>query len=387
MALPLVYNARNLAARRVATAMTAVGIGLVIFVFVWFLALANGFSKTVASTGRTDNIIVLRKGAQSEVQSYLTRDWVSIIKANPAVAVGEGERPLASVDIVVIANIPRKDGTAANVSIRGVSEDAYVLRPYVKIIEGRLPQSGLDEVIVGRSLARRCGNLPVGADVSFGDSEWRIVGVFDAQGSGFESEIWGDSEVILSAFGRDGFQSVTFRLKDPSAAKSVIDELEHEARLQVDVRDEATYYAEQAGLLGAMLSSLGTFIAIVMSIGAVFGALNTMYAAVDHRTREIGTLLAIGFSPLSVYVTFIFESVLIALLGGVLGILLALPFNGVSTGTTNWTSFSEVAFQFQISPPIIVAGLVFASVLGVVGGFLPAWRAARQPVATALRAA
>ncbi len=367
--------------------MTALGIGLVIFVFVWFLALGNGFHKTLVSTGRADNLIVLRKGATSEIESYLTRDWVSVIKAHSAVATGEGHRPIASAELLVIASIPRRDGAAGNISIRGVSQDALALRPYVKIVEGRLPTPGLAEVVVGRSLARRFGNLPVGGEVRFGKDPWRIVGLFDAGGSTFESEIWCDTEVLLSAFQREGFQSVTFRLDDPSRTKSVIEELENEARLQVQAHDEVSYYEEQSGMLGRMLTSVGFFIAVVMSIGAVFGALNTMYAAVDQRTREIGTLLAIGFSPFSIYVAFIVESVLIALLGGVLGILIALPFNGVSTGTTNWTSFSEIAFQFQISPPIVVAGLLFAAALGVVGGFLPAWRAARQPVASALRAA
>ncbi len=387
MALPLIYNVRNLAARRAGTAMTAIGIGLVIFVFIWFLALANGFQKTLVSTGRADNLIVLRKGATSEVESHLTRDWVAILKAHPDVATGEGERPLASADLVVIANLPRKDGVAANVSIRGVSPDAFALRPYVKVTEGRLPQPGLSEVVVGRAIARRFGNLTVGSNVTIDETEWSIVGIFDSGGSAFESEIWGDAEVLLPAFDRDGFVSVTFRLRDPSRANAVIEELGKEARMQVQVSTERDYYNAQSGMLGAALSTLGTFVAVIMAVGAVFGALNTMYAAVDQRTREIATLLAIGFSPSSIYVSFVLESVLIGLIGGVIGVLLALPFNGVSTGTTNWTSFSEVAFNFRISPEIVVTGLVFATLLGVVGGLLPARRAARKTIATALRAA
>lgn len=387
MTLPLVYNARNIAARRVGTALTAFGIGLVIFVFIWFLALANGFRKTLVSTGRPDNVMVVRKGALSEIQSYLSRETVSIIRGLPAVATGEGDRPIASAELVTIANIKRKDGGAGNVTIRGISPEGFALRPDAKVVEGRLPQPGLTEVIVGRSLARRFGNMPVGGEVLIGKSPWKIVGMFEAGGRAFESELWGDAEVLLSTFQRDAFQSITFRLRDPSQAKAVIDELDNDPRLQVEAHDEVTYYSQQSGMLGALISSLGTFIAVVMSVGAIFGALNTMFAAVDQRTREIGTLLAIGFSPFSIYVSFVVESLLIALLGGVLGILLALPFNGISTGTTNWTSFSELAFQFQISPPIMVSGLIFAAVLGVLGGFLPAWRAARQPVATALRAA
>jgi ABC-type lipoprotein release transport system permease subunit len=387
MALPLVYNTRNVAARRVGTAMTALGIGLVVFVFVWFLALSNGFKKTLVSTGRPDNLIVMRKGATSEVESYLTRDWVAIITATPGIASGEGGRPLASAELLVIANIPKRDGSAGNVSIRGVSPDAFALRPFVKIVDGRLPQPGLTEVVVGRSLARRFGNLRVGETVKFGENDWKVAGVFESGGSAFESEIWGDSEVLLPAFQREGFQSLTFRLAEPAQAQATIEALEKgEARIQVQVKNEVEYYSAQSGQMGVLLSTLGTFIAAIMSIGALFGALNTMYAAVDQRTREIATLLAIGFSPFSIYVSFVLESVLIALIGGLIGVLLALPFNGLSTGTTNWTSFSELAFNFRISPGVVASGLVFAAVLGVIGGLLPARRAARQPIAAALRA-
>lgn len=385
MALPLVYNVRHLAERRVGTAMTALGIGFVVFVFVWFLALSNGFRKTLVSTGRADNLIVMRKGATSEVESYLTRDWIAVLAAHPAIATGEGGRPLASAELLVIVNLPKRDGSPANVSVRGVSPDAFALRPYVRVADGRLPRTGLNEVVVGRALARRLG-LATGKDVKFGESTWRVVGVFDSGGSAFESEVWGDAEVLLSAFQREGFESFTFRLKDPSEAKVIVEELEKEARLQVQVAAELDYYKAQSGMMGVMISSLGAFIAVVMSIGAVFGALNTMYAAVDQRIREIATLLAIGFSPGSIYLAFVLESLLIALLGGALGVLLALPFNGISTGTTNWTSFSEIAFNFRISPGVVASGFAFAAILGVVGGILPAWKAARQPVAAALRA-
>lgn len=387
MALPIVYNIRNVAARRVPTIMTALGIGLVVFIFVWFLALSAGFRKALVSTGRADNMLVMRAGAQSEVQSGLDREAVQILMANPAVATGkDGSTPLASSEVVIIANLKRKDGVLGNITIRGVSPAAFEVRPYVKVTQGRAPTPGLAELMVGKALSRRFGNLNVGDTANIGGDPWSIVGIFDSGGSAFESELWGDVEVLLSSFQRDSFQSLTFRMKDPSQLETLVKQIEEEPRMRVKAFSEQKYYSDQAALLSLMLSTLGTFIAIVMSIGAVFGALNTMYASVDSRTREVATLRAIGFSPGSIYGTFVIESVLIALLGGIFGCLLALPFNGLSTGTTNWTSFSEVAFYFRITPALIAAGLVFSLVLGVIGGLLPAWKAARRPVAAALRA-
>jgi ABC-type lipoprotein release transport system permease subunit len=387
MALPLVYNIRNVAARRVATIMTALGIGLVVFIFVWFLALSAGFKKALFSTGRADNMLVMRAGAQSEVQSGLDRESIQILMANPAIATGkDGSTPLASSEIVLIANLKRKDGVLGNVAIRGVSPAAFEVRPYVKVAQGRAPTPGLAELMAGKALSRRFGNLNVGDTVNIGGDPWSIVGIFDSGGSAFESELWGDSEVINSSFQRESFQSLTFRMKDPSQVETLVKQIEEEPRMRAKAFSEQKYYSDQAQLVSLMLSTLGTFIAIVMAIGAVFGALNTMYASVDARTREVATLRAIGFSPGSIYGTFVMESVLIALLGGVIGCLLALPFNGLSTGTTNWSSFSEVAFYFRITPALIAAGLIFSIVLGVVGGLLPAWKAARRPVAAALRA-
>jgi putative ABC transport system permease protein len=387
MALPIVYNIRNVAARRVATIMTALGIGLVVFIFVWFLALSTGFRKALTSTGRADNMLVMRAGAQSEVQSGLDREAIQILMANPAVATAkDGSTPLASSEVVIIANIKRKDGVLGNVTIRGVSPAAFEVRPYVKVTQGRVPTPGLAELMAGKALSRRFGNLNVGDTVSIGGDAWSIVGIFDSGGSAFESELWGDVEVLLSSFQRDSFQSLTFRMKDPSQLESLVKQIEEEPRMLAKAFSEQKYYSDQSQMISLMLSTLGTFIAIVMSIGAVFGALNTMYASVDSRTREVATLRAIGFSPGSIYGTFVIESVLIALLGGIVGCLLALPFNGLSTGTTNWTSFSEVAFYFRITPALIASGLIFSLVLGVIGGLLPAWKAARRPVAAALRA-
>jgi len=387
MALPLIYNVRNVAARRVATLMTALGIALVVFIFVWFLALSSGFKKALVSTGRADNILVMRAGATSEVQSGLDREATQILLANSAVATAkDGSTPLATAEVVIIVNIPRKDGIVGNVTVRGVSPAAFEVRPYVRVTQGRTPTPGLAELMVGKALARRFGNLNVGDTAVIGGDPWSVVGIFDSGGSAFESEMWGDVEVVLSAFQREGFQSVTFRMKDPSRAEAIKAELEAEPRMRLQVFPELTYYSDQSQMMSGILMFLGTFIAIVISIGAVFGALNTMYAAVDARTREIATLRAIGFSPISITSAFVIESVLIALFGGVIGCLLALPFNGLSTGTTNWASFSEVAFYFRITPRLVAAGLVFSAVLGVIGGLLPALKAARSPVAAALRA-
>jgi putative ABC transport system permease protein len=388
MRLPLQYNLRNLVVRRAMTLMTAGGIALVVAVLVLTLALAHGFSATLVATGRADNAMIVRGGATSEMMSSVTRETARVVAADPAVARGADGEPLALPELVVLVNLVRRsDPTlSSNVTVRGVDPRVLDLRPEVQLREGRLFRPGLDEVVVGRGLGARFVGCRLGEIIRMGGRDWRVVGVFDAGGSGFDSEIWGDGEVFLPVFERNGYSSLTVRLRDVALLPALQARLEADPRLQVEARIEHEYYRAQSGQLAAVIRALGLFLVVVMAAGAVFGALNTMYAAVGSRSREIATLLALGFPPRAILASFLVESVLLCLIGGVLGCLLALPVHGVSTGTTNWSSFSEVAFEFRLTPGILATGLLTSVLLGLVGGWFPARAAARRPVSEALRA-
>lgn len=388
MGIPLAYNLRNLAVRRAMTLMTAGGIALVVAVLVLTLALAAGFQAAIVGTGRDDNAICLRGGSTSELVSAVGRAAARVIEADPGVARLPGGEALAVPELVVLVNLPRRGDPAAssNVTVRGLDARALALRPEVRLVAGRMFREGADEVIAGRPLGRRFAHCALGEQVRLGNRQWRVVGQFEAGGSGFESEIWGDRESLLPVFDRLNFQSVTLRLADPTRLAELEARLEADPRLNVEVQRESDYYAAQSAQLASVIRVLGFFLVAVMAAGAVFGALNTMYASIGARTREIAMLLALGFTPGQVRLSFVLEAVLLCLLGGVLGCLLALPVHGVSTGTTNWATFSEVAFQFRITPGILAAGLAASAVLGLIGGWFPARLAARQPVAAALRA-
>lgn len=388
MRIPLSYNARSLLQRPVSTAFTALGIGLVVAVFIGMLALANGFRAALVRTGSAENGLVLRDGADSELSSALDRATVSALSASPHVATGADGRPLVSPEAYVVIPLPRKghDTTGlANVVVRGVSAAVWAVRANLDIVAGRRPASGRSEVCVGEKMAARFDHTGIGETLRFGGRDWTVVCRFTAGGSAFESEIWGENEQIMPVFRRTDFQSVTFRLKDAGAYEDAKRALESDKRFNVDVYREAEFYAQQSQLLGNILRFLAIMITGIMALGAVFGAINTMYAAVAARSPEIAVLLTLGFPPRSVLASFLAESALIALAGGVIGALLALPVNGMVTSTTNWASFSEIAFSFRITPGLLLAGLVFALVMGLVGGFFPARRAARLPVVQALR--
>ncbi|MDO9171184.1 MAG: ABC transporter permease [bacterium] len=388
MRLPLQYNLRNLVVRRTMTLMTAGGIALVVAVLVLTLALAHGFSATLVATGRADNAIVLRGGATSEMMSSLSRESARIVAADPAVARGPDGEPLAQPEMVVLVNLVRRGDPSAssNVSVRGVDPQVFALRPDIRLREGRMLRPGMDEVLVGRKLDRRFEGCGLGETLHMGGRDWRVVGTFDAGGSGFDSEIWGDREAFLPAFDRVEYSSLTLRLTDPARLADLLARLEGDPRVRAEPQIEREYYRLQSQQLAGVIRALGLFLVVVMAAGAVFGALNTMYAAVGSRSREIATLLALGFPPRAILASFLVESVLLCLIGGVLGCLLALPVHGVSTGTTNWASFSEVAFEFRISPGILAIGLLASVVLGLVGGYFPARAAARRTVSEALRA-
>ena len=388
MKIPLSYNARSLLQRPISTAFTALGIGLVVAVFIGMLALANGFRAALVRTGSAENILILRDGADSELSSSLDRQAVSILTSSSHVAVGGDGRPMVSPEAYVVIPLPRKgfDTTGlANVVVRGVSPAVWSVRANLDIVAGRAPESGRSEICVGDKMAGRFDHTAIGETLRFGGRDWTVACRFTAGGSAFESEIWGENEQVLPVFRRETFQSLTFRLKDPGAFEEAKRVLESDKRISVDVYREADFYAQQSQLLGSILEALAIMITGIMALGAVFGAINTMYAAVASRSPEIAVLLTLGFQPRSVLASFLAESALIALVGGVIGALIALPVNGMVTSTTNWASFSEIAFSFRITPGLLLSGLVFALVMGLVGGFFPARRAARLPVVQALR--
>lgn len=387
MKIPLAYNLRSMAGRPVSTALTALGIALVVAVFVGMLALANGFAAALVRTGSDRNVLVLRKSADSEMASTLDRQTASIIASSPHIARGPDGRALASPEVYVVIPLGRIGDTTkyANVVLRGISEQAWQVRSNLQILEGRPPASGNNEVCIGRKLVGRFPNTAVGEAMHFAGRPWAVVCHFTAGGSAFESEIWGENEQVMPAMRGQVFQSVSFRLADPNAFEEAKRTLEADKRITVDVHKESAFYAQQSQLLGSILRILAILITSIMAVGAIFGAVNTMYAAVSSRMPEIAVLLTLGFRPRSVLASFLVESALIAAIGGIIGCLIALPMNGVITSTTNWASFSEIAFSFRITPGLLLAGLIFAVVMGTLGGFFPARRASKVPVVQAIR--
>ncbi len=387
MKIPIVYNLRSLRERPVSTLMTAAGMALVVAVFVAMMALSNGFQAAMVRTGAADNVIVLRKGANAEMYSGIGRNTVSIISGMPFVAHDAANQPMVSPEVFVVIGLARVTGGLANVVVRGVSQRALDVRKGIEIVAGRSFRSGGSEIIVGKTIVGRFPNTDIGETLRFGGRDWTVVGHFAADGSSFESEIWGENEQFMPVFRGEVFQSVTFRLADPGTFDGVKQTLEEDRRLYVDAFREREFYENQSALLGQILNFIAVFIAGVMAVGAVFGAINTMYAAVSSRGPEIAVLLTLGFKPGNVLSSFLLEAVVIALLGGLVGCLLTLPINGIVTSTTNWNSFSEVAFAFRVTPRLLLNGLIFAVVMGLLGGFFPARRAAKQLVAQALREA
>jgi len=385
--IPVLYNVRSVLQRPLSTAFTALGIGLVVAVFIGMLALATGFRTALTSTGSMDNAMVLRRGADSELSSGVGREQARIIAASAHIAAGSDGRPIVSPEVYVLIPLPRPADTTAvaNVVVRGISASAWEVRTNVQVTEGRKFESGRSEVCIGQRIAGRFEHTGVGETLRFAGRDWTVVCHFTATGSAFESEIWGGNEELMPVLRGDVFQSITFRLKDAAAFPDAKRVLEADQRLGVDVHRESEFYAAQSQLLDRILRILAYLVTTIMAVGAVFGAVNTMYAAVSSRSSEIAVLLTLGFRPRSVLASFLLESAIIAAVGGVIGGLLALPINGIVTSTTNWSSFSEVAFSFRVTPSLLLSGFLFAVVMGVVGGFLPARRAARIPVVQALR--
>jgi putative ABC transport system permease protein len=386
MRIPLVYNVRSLMRRPVSSAMTAAGVALVVAVFIAMLALANGFRMALVRTGSPDNVLVLRKGADSELSSGIGRQNASIIAALPQIATGADGRPLASPEVFVPMSLDIASGHGdVLVVARGVSAQAFEVRQNVRILAGRRFAPGRDEVIIGSSIAPRLAHSAVGDTIHFGGRGWLVAGHFSSGGSAFESEIWGENEQLMPVLRGEFFQVIAVRLRSAALFDEVKRILEDDRRLQVDAHRESDFYSAQNTVLSLILNFLAVFITGIMAIGAVFGAVNTMYAAVASRTSEIAVLLTLGFKPRSVLASFLTEATFLALVGGLLGCLVALPINGIVTSTTNWDSFSMIAFSFLVTPRILLEGVIFSVVMGVLGGYFPARRAARMPVVQAIR--
>lgn len=388
MAIPVIYNLRSVRVRWTSAIVAVLGIAGTVGVFVAMLSLARGFKATLVKSGSAQNALVLRAGATSEMMGSIDLGSVKVIEDAPGVARSQ-TGPLVSPEVVVIAPFPlRSTGTDASVQVRGVSGNVLEVRNRVKIVAGRFFQPGLSELIVGRNVAHTYGGLDLNNTVKFGGGQWRVVGVFDAGGSAFDSEIWCDAHVLSQVYHRPDnvFQAVTVRLTSPESFQEFKDKIMTDPRLTVDTIREVEYYEKQSRVLTTLIVVFGSIVAVVMGIGAIFGSLNTMYSAVAERAHEIATMRALGFGIASVVTSFLIEALLIAFIGGMLGCLAVLPLNGLTTGAMNWQTFSHVAFAFRVTPDLLLGGIAFALLMGILGGLPPAISAARRPIATALRA-
>ena len=385
MAIPIKYNIGNLLSRKVSALMTIIGIGVVIAVMVAMLALYNGVQQALVSSGSKENLLVLREGAQAESTSWVTRDKYRIIESLPGIARGTDGKPTVSPELVIIFKLPRRDNPAgSNVQVRGVTAKALEIRPYIKLVEGRMFQPGVSEVIVSRRMQKRFLNTNIGDTFSFGPRTWSVVGIFDADGTSFDSEIWADVGYLGLAHQRPEYSSVLLKPESAAALRTISDTIQSDTRLKLQSKTEYKYYEEQtSGLLGIRI--LVTIVTFFMVLGATLGAMNTMFSAVASRKRELATMRALGFKRRDVLLSVVVEAIVLSGLAGVAGVLLALPVNGIATGTANFITFSEVAFNFRISPQVAVFAVVLAIVAGVIGGLLPAISAARLPITRALR--
>ena len=389
MAIPLSYNVRNVRVRWQVTLLAIVGIALVVAVFAVLMSMSEGFAATLRSTGRRDNVIIVQRGSGSELTSAVPLEHRNLIEVDDRIARGADGRPLSAGEWVIVIALPKlADGQPTNVTLRAVTPRTFEVRGGIHVVEGRNFQPGLDEVIVGRKLLERIQGLRLGGTVKYQRKEFRIVGIFASEGGAFESEVWGDFDVFGAMFQRGaGANSVVARMKNADDIPALDRWIRSQPQMQLQAVSERQYYEDQAGPLAKILRQLAAFVAIIMGVGAVFGAMNTMYALVSARTREIGTLRALGFSRGSILVSFVLEAVVLAVVAGVIGCLLALPMNGFSSGTGQTQSFSEIAFAFRITPQILLSAMVFAGLMGLVGGLLPSFRASRMPITSALREA
>ena len=386
MAIPISYNVRNLRLRKGLTLMTALGIALTVATAVFLMSLVAGLNAAFATTGDAKNVVVLRKGSDAELTGGFPLDTVQTLRSLPGVEKGAGGEPLASGELVTIIVLPRRDGTGeVNVTVRGTKAVGIALRPNIRLAEGRWFQPGQREVVVSKSIHARFGQANVGDTMHFGKGAWTVVGVFDSGGSAYDSEIWGDVNQMTTDFDRaGGVSSAYLRAVDTGTAAALAKRVSDDQRLKLDGVVETEYYAKQTRS-GNVIKVVGMIVALIMAIGSSFAAMNTMYAAVAYRSREIATLRILGFSRASILTSFVFESVLVSLLGAICGIVLMLPFNGMQTGTSNQVTFSEVVFSLRMTPGVMAVAILFGVVMGFLGGLFPAWHAARQEILAALR--
>ena len=385
MAIPLSYNLRNLVVRKTTTLMTALGIALTVAVLLSVLALVNGLQSAFESTGNPLQVLVMRKGATAELSSGVTRETFQNLKAIPGIA-KNGNEPMASLEMVTVINLPSVDSPEGkNLTLRGLLPAGIEMRDGLKIQQGRWFQAGQREVVIGKSIAARYPDAQLGKSLRFGRGDWVVVGVMDGGQSAVNSEIFGDLNQISSDFNRsDGLSSVLLRATDAAAVPALINTLNDDRRLAVSAITEKSYYESQTSA-AAPLQFLGLFISIIMAVGSSFAAMNTMYAAVARRAREIGTLRVLGFSKGGILISFFLESLLLSLLGGLIGCILVLPLNNITTGVGSFVTFSEIAFNFKVSPAIMLIGVGFSLFMGAIGGLFPASMAARKEILTALR--
>jgi len=386
MAIPISYNIRNLKLRKGLTIMTALGIALTVTTVVFLMALLAGLQRAFVTSGDPLNVLVLRKGSTAELSGGFDAALFPTLKDLAGIAKDSHGEPMASGEWVVVIVLPRRDGTGeVNVTVRGMMPDGLELRPAVRLAEGRWFTPGQREVVVSKSIQRRFANCNVGDSIQFGKGPWKVVGIFDAGGSAYDSEVWGDVNQMASDFDRQGgFASAYLRASNPAAANALKNAVSDDQRLKLDGMLETDYYEKQTRS-GGPIRFVGFLVACIMGVGSIFAAMNTMYAAVAYRSREIATLRVIGFSRPSILTSFVFESLLLALLGAVVGIVLMLPFNGMTTGTSNAVTFSEVVFSLRMTPMVVLTAIIFALVMGFFGGLFPAYHAARQNILTALR--
>ncbi len=390
MKIPLKYTVRNFRSRPLTTGITIGGIALVVFVFVAVLMLSSGIRKTLVATGSADNIMVTRKAANGEISSIILNDTYNVVLSLPQVAKDSDGKPIATGDVVVIINLPKigTDGGISNVTVRGVSPPAFQLRPNVKVVDGRMFTPGAREVIVGSSIAKRFEGAHVGGTVKFGGDTWTIVGKFEAGGTGFDSEMWGDVAQLQDAFARlGGYSTITFKMTSPDQLDAIKKNFEADNRLQqFEAKTEQQFFEEMSEFMSIFIGALGVFITVFFSVGAIIGAMITMYSTVANRTVEIGTLRALGFRRRSVLAAFLMESVLISLVGAAIGIFLASWLQFLTVSTLNFGSFAELEFSFALTPDVVLFAFLFAVLMGFTGGFLPSVRAARLNIVNALRA-
>jgi ABC-type lipoprotein release transport system permease subunit len=386
MPVPVRYHVRSVFVRRASTALTVTAIGFTVFMLVLVLALSAGFEESLARTGREDNAVLLRDAAMSEGESVLAREQAVLAEALPGIARDpEDGAPLLVRDLYAGLTLQRTTGGGSMISVRGTSPRALRVRQGVRVVEGRMFRPGTEEVVVGRGLVDRVEGCRPGATLEFGNRTMPVVGVLASEGGVFDSEIWGDVEVMMPVFRREAYSSVVLRLADPAGLQALKDAAAADPRLPLKVQSEAEYFRKQSGILAALLRVMAFFLASIMSVGAIAGSTNTLLASLAGRTREIGTLLAMGYRPFHIMLGFLLEALLLGLLGAGLGLLLSIPVHGVATGTTNWSTFTEQTFAFAVTPLVMAQAVLFAAFIGVLGGILPAIRAAMLPPTVALR--